>query len=98
MEYQVAISPRALRDLEAIWTHIAKDSTVEADRFVARLLARAKELDALPSRGMEIDGSRGARFLILHAYLIIYRILEDRKKVRVLRFWHAARDLRRLRL
>jgi plasmid stabilization system protein ParE len=98
VEYQVAISPRAFRDLNLIWARIAKDSLVNADRFVPRLLAAARELDHLPRRGAEIGGTEGARFLVLDSYLIVYRIIEEKKKVRVLRFWHAARDIRRLRL
>jgi len=98
VEYEVAISPRAFRDLNAIWAHIAEDSPVEADRFVLRLTAEAKELDSFPLRGQAIEDSRDARFVVVQSYLIVYRVFVERRKVRVLRFWHAARDLRRLRI
>jgi len=38
------------------------------------------------------------RKLVEGNYLIFYRIFPEQKKVRILRFWHAARDSKSLRV
>jgi plasmid stabilization system protein ParE len=50
-----------------------------------------------PKRRLALSGGRlskrpGVRKLVEGHYLILYRILPEKNTVRVLRFWHAARD------
>jgi plasmid stabilization system protein ParE len=40
---RLRISAAALADLDDIWFHIAKDSAINADRFLDRLLASVTE-------------------------------------------------------
>lgn len=40
----------------------------------------------------------GARFVVMHPYLIIYRIMEQSRTVRVLRYWHGVRERVRMGL
>ncbi len=63
----------------------------------AELLKEALSLNTFPFRGLRLKGYAGVRFLVSGNYLIVYWI-KDRQVVQVLRFWHAARDIRRLRI
>jgi addiction module RelE/StbE family toxin len=92
VEYQITISPKAFRDLEEIRNHIATDNPVAAEKFVQKLLEEAYTLRNLPLRGLLIKGKREARFLVYKSYLIVYRLKKDRARIRVLRYWHSARD------
>lgn len=92
MDYQVTLSRLALRDLEAIRKFIARDNPPAADAFIRKLLGAAQSLNRFPERGGNIEGHPGVRFLILDPYLLVYRVLQDSHKVKVLRFWHGARE------
>jgi len=55
-------------------------------------------LRTFPERGGYVTERPGVRFVMVHPYLVVYRILEESRKVRVLRFWHGARERTRMRL
>jgi len=98
--YKVAFSRLARRDLEHIVSYIARDNPSAAERLGLRLVARALNLadPAIASAGSSLRNSGGARKLIEGAYLIIYDVFPESRKVRVLRFWHTAQKPDRLRL
>ena len=98
MEYEVVIARSALRDLEQIRTYIASDNPMAAQTFALKLLAGAESLRTFPERGGFIAERAGARFVIVSPYLVVYRIVEQSRTVRVLRFWHGARERVRMRL
>jgi toxin ParE1/3/4 len=98
VEYEVIITRPALRDLEQIRTYIARSNPSAAGAFCSKLLDAAESLHAFPERGGAIAQRRGARFVVVYPYLVIYRIVEKSRKVRVLRFWHGARERVRMRL
>ena len=98
MEYEVIIARPALRDLGQIRAYIARDNPRAAQAFVLRLLDEAESLKAFPERGGHIVERPGARFVIVHPYLVVYRIVEESRTVRVLRYWHGARERMRMRL
>ena len=85
-----------MRDLQEIHQYIAKENAVGADAFVHKLLTEAYSLHQLPLRGPLIKEKRGARLLVYQAYLIVYRASPSSSHVRILRFWHAARERIRL--
>ena len=98
MDYEVIIAHTALRDLEDIRRYIARDNP-EADRlFCQRLLDKAEVLGRSPYQGAKIPDRTNGRFLVVKAYLIVYRVVEETRTVRVLRFWHGARDRARMGL
>jgi toxin ParE1/3/4 len=98
VEYQVVIGRLALRDMAKIREYIAKDNPAAASAFAERLLEEAESLRKFPERGGFIAERPGARFVIVHPYLVIYRIIAESGVVRVLRFWHGARERSRMRL
>lgn len=86
MEYEVVVAPSALRDLEQIRACIARGNPSAAQTFGLKLLNEAASLRTFPERGGFIPERAGARFVIVHPYLVVYRILEESRIVRVLRF------------
>ncbi len=98
--YQVVFTPYASGDLEQIVRYIGRNNPDAAQRFGDKLVVRALSLsEALVSQsGGRLPKRPGVRKLIEGKYLILYRILPEQNKVRVLRFWHGARDLARLDL
>jgi toxin ParE1/3/4 len=98
VEYEVIITRSALRDLEQIRTYIARDNAAAAEGFGQKLLNEAESLRTFPERGGFVLQRPGARFLVVHPYLIIYRIMEQSRTVKVLRYWHGARERVRMGL
>ena len=98
MEHEVVIARFALNDLERIRAYIARDNPTTAQTFALKLLAGAESLRTFPERGGFIAERPGARFVIVSPYLVVYRIVEQSRTVRVLRFWHGVRERVRMRL
>jgi addiction module RelE/StbE family toxin len=98
VEYQVIVARSALRDLEQIRSYIARDNPAASETFCLKLLSAAESLRKFPGRGGQIVERPGARFVLVHRYLIVYRIDQQSRTVRVLRFWHGARERMRMRL
>lgn len=98
MDYQVVLTALARSDLRAISTSIAQDSPVAAERFVNRLLDNAESLGDAPRRGKSVTDRDGVRRVVHRPYVIYYRVEENERVVRVLRFWHGARAPESLRL
>ena len=98
MEYEVIIARSALRDLEQIRAYITHDNPAAAETFGLKLLDQTNSLRTFPERGGFIAERPGARFVMVYPYLVIYRIDEHSRTVRVLRFWHGARERVRMRL
>lgn len=93
-EYLVVFTPQAVRDLDQITEYIAQNNPDAAERFRDRLIDRAQSLSnhMMCHGGGWIPERPGVRKLVMGNYLILYRILPEQNKVRVLRFWHGARD------
>jgi len=98
VEYEVIIARSALRDLEQIRAYIARDNPAAAQKFCLKLLDEAESLRIFPERGGFIAERLGARFVMVYPYLVVYRITEESRMVRILRFWHGARERMRMRL
>ena len=97
MAWKVIIGHVALRDLEGIRDFIARDDPAAAVSFGAKLLSHAEGLRMFPDRGGHLKERPGARFSVVGSYLIVYRVDQAAETVRVLRFWHGARERRHLR-
>jgi len=94
--WQVIIGRVALRDLYRIRDFIARDNPAVAVSFCQKLLDRAEALREFPERGGHLRERPGARFSVVGSYLIVYRVDQAAATVRILRFWHGARERRRL--
>jgi plasmid stabilization system protein ParE len=98
MDFGFKITDRARRDLLSIWKFIARDNRLAADRFYEELMTAAESLRRFPDRhGCSIKRPNIRKLPYQH-YLIFYKIDEANHTVEILRFWHAARNPRRLRL
>lgn len=87
---RIVVSPLAQADLDEIWDHIARDSIVNADRFVDRIEQRFGLLAANPRLGTARDDLRSGLRRFPHArYLIYYRLV--RGSIEVVRVVHGAR-------
>jgi len=94
----VVITSQAWQDLSEIIDYIAKDNPPAAEQFSDRLLDSAYSLGKAPLVGCRIKGFPGVRMTVHGRYLILYKVEPEQKRLLVLRFWHSARDLRKLRL
>ena len=98
MEYGYKITTKARRDLVRIWKYIAKDDVVQATRFREELLVAAESLQLFPFRHGSLFHRATVRKYPYKSYLIFYKINEETRSIEILRFWHAARNQKRLRL
>jgi addiction module RelE/StbE family toxin len=98
--FKIVFSPYADRDLEQIVSYVAKDNPVAADKLGQKLIDRALSLAVAGNvqMGSRLRNRPDVRKLIEGNYLILYRVFTERNKVRILRFWHAARNPKRLTL
>jgi toxin ParE1/3/4 len=86
-------TPKALEDLEALLTYIAKGSPIAARRFSQKIIRRVDSLSDHPFLGGFIaeDDTRTYRQIIQGNYRIIYRT--DGNTVYILAVHHADRLL-----
>lgn len=83
---------RAANDLEEIHAYIAENNPLNADDFVAQLLAVIEKLTDSPRIGvLRNDIAPNARVLPYKDYLIIYEAVGN--DVRIDHIVHGARDL-----
>lgn len=93
MDYQVAISPSARRDLRDIVRYISLDSPDRGLRFGQLLLRSVKHLATVPNMGRIVPEFEDPqiREIVVRGYRVIYRVDHVRFRVDVARFWHGAR-------
>ena len=92
---QLRITEHAENDLVEIGTFIAKDSLVNAARFIAAIEEHCRILATYPLIGRTRDELLpGTRSIAYGHYTILYCILEN--TVQVLRVIHSARDIKRM--
>ncbi len=84
--------PRAIRDVDDIWLHIAADDPAAATRMVERLAAGVARLADFPESGpARPEIGAGARSIVVGRYLVLYRITG--KYVEIVRVIHGAREI-----
>jgi toxin ParE1/3/4 len=87
---KVIVSPLAQADIDEIWDHIARDSILNADRFVDRIERRFALLADNPGLGVAREDLRPGLRRFVHArYLIYYRAI--RGGIEVVCVVHGAR-------
>ena len=91
---KVILSPRALRDLEAIHKYISKDSVGRAEEMVARVLRRTMQLADFPHSGRRVQEWRIDNFreVIEPPYRVVYRIKGE--AIHIVAVVHSSRRLR----
>src|SRR5262245_4462171 len=81
-EFEVLWTETAARDLEEIFSYIARDSPTNARRVLVKLRTRAESLTILPYRGRVVPELRDLslepwREILERPHRIIYRISES---------------------
>jgi toxin ParE1/3/4 len=97
MGYRLIYTKPAERDLEKIVRYIAPDNPRAAEKLGLELVELAESLTQMPHRGAPVRDRVGVRKIIHPPYILLYRVDEARRMVRVQRFWHAKRDPQTLR-
>jgi toxin ParE1/3/4 len=94
MDYKVVITEQAINDLGELTRYIRVNNPAAAAKFGMRLIERAESLRSFPHRGRMStrQGFVGCRETVEAPYVIIYRIVEDKKLVEIAGFRHGARE------
>lgn len=91
---RLQFAQQAERDLVDIGNFIARDSPINAARFVSRIEEHCAFLAAHPLAGRARDElAPGLRSIAFGRYVIFYRALDDGAEI--VRVLHGARDLKR---
>jgi plasmid stabilization system protein ParE len=98
VDYGLKITAQASRDLKRICELDEQNDLLGLTPYGQKLLSYAKSLRTFPYRHGTFLKSPDHRKVAVKPYLIFYKIDEENRTVEILRFWHAARDQRRLRL
>ncbi|MGB8010777.1 MAG: type II toxin-antitoxin system RelE/ParE family toxin [Terriglobales bacterium] len=101
MAYRVSLAAPAEADAYAAFERIRAAAPPHAEKWLTRLFEAIFSLDKLPVRCPVIPEAKqlgySARHLLFGkgngVYRIIFHIQEDEQQVRVLRIWHASRDV-----
>jgi len=92
MVYKTGFTKLAKKDLDEIYTYIAKDSKRYASELHNKILNSIDSLTHLPHRGASQDELlMGSRSLCVGSYFILYQV--DNKNVSILRILHSSRDM-----
>lgn len=83
-------SPQSDRDLQDIWSYIAKDSVTAASAMLRKIDRKIEMLATHPHLGERLTQfGPHVRRIIVGNYLVFYQALDD--CIRVMRVHHAAR-------
>jgi len=97
---RVVWTRKARRGIDDLHAHIAKDSPINADGFVERILDAVATLADTPRIGKvlpEAGGDELVRQRIVQSQRVIYEIDDERQVVSILALVHVRRDLATLR-
>ena len=98
-KYKVELSPRALRDLDNIYSYISKTIFAgdSADKLADEFEEAIFTLDEFPFRGLERKvgryANKGYRQLFVENYVIVYRVNEEKQMVTVVTVCYMYSDI-----
>ena len=98
MEWTVSLTKRAEEDLAEIVRYVARDNPAAAEALGRGILFRVESLSRQPAMGIVVRNWKNIRALLHRKYYIVYHYDEPATEIKVLRFWHSARDLGVLRI
>lgn len=87
---RVVYTRPAKADLDRIRDYLRDRNPAAATRLAALIRARLKLLSKQPRMGRPVVERPATRELMVQAYVLVYRVLEDR--IEILRVWHGAQD------
>lgn len=93
---KVVYTPAAVDDMDEIFSYISQDNISAAENLLGKLDQQIKELSSFPNMGNVLSDDeytlvqRGYRFIVVHPYIVFYRIISD--AVVIYRILHGRRD------
>jgi toxin ParE1/3/4 len=94
--YKILYSRVALDDIDEIFSYIAKDNISSAEVLLEKFDKSILKLGNFPNLGSVLSEDRftlissGYRFLVVHPYIVFYRIIKE--SVVIHRILHSRRD------
>jgi plasmid stabilization system protein ParE len=90
---QVVLSPRALEDLDEIWSFLADESLELADRIDGEIRGAIFRLAEFPGLGHTRDDltTLPVKFWAIYSYLIVYSVRG--RAIEIARVIHGSRDV-----
>jgi len=93
---KIKYTPAAIDDLDEIFSYISQDNIDAADKLLDKLDRQIASLAEFPYKGSVLPEDdypliqRGYRFIVVHPYLVFYRLSED--TIIIYRILHGRRD------
>ncbi|MDR9854814.1 type II toxin-antitoxin system RelE/ParE family toxin [Paenibacillus sp. VCA1] len=93
---KVQYAPAAVDDMDEIFSFISQDNVSAAEDLLRKLDKQISSLAEFPYMGSVLSEDdfpllqRGYRFIVVHPYLVFYRLVED--AVIIHRILHGRRD------
>ncbi|KIL39818.1 translation repressor RelE [Gordoniibacillus kamchatkensis] len=93
---KVKYTPAAVDDIDEIFSYISQDNVSAAENLLEKLDSQMASLADFPHIGSVLSDEdytlvqRGYRFIVVHPYLVFYRVIEN--DVIIHRILHGRRD------
>ena len=94
LAYKIIWSRPALRDLDNLLCHIARDNPEVAERFGRAMLEKVHHLERHVQMGCMVPERNDPAFrqLTHSPFRIIYRVDPELRRAVIIRIWHGSRD------
>ena len=100
-KHKIRYTPAAVDDMDEIFSYISQDNVATAEMMLEKINKEIVKLVEFPNMGSVLSEEeytiiqRGYRFIVVHPYLVFYRITDN--TVIICRILHGRRDyLRKL--
>lgn len=92
---QVIWSPKASDHLNAIADYISRDSVLQANAVVLRVVKATRRLSTFPELGAVVPEFKDAsiREIRVYSYRVLYLLLENKTRIRIVGVVHGAQML-----
>lgn len=93
---KIKYTPIAVDDMDEIFSYISKDNVVSAETLLKKINNGITRLAEFPNMGSVLSEeeftlvNRGYRFIVVHPYLVFYRIIDN--TIIIHRILHGRRD------
>ncbi len=95
-KYKIRYTPVAVDDMDEIFSYISQDNIAAAEMMLEKINKKIANLAIFPNMGSVLSDEeytlikRGYRFIVIHPYLVFYRITGN--TVIIHRILHGRRD------
>lgn len=95
-KYEIKYTPVAVDDMDEIFSYISQENIAAAENLLEKINAGITKLGEFPNMGSVLSDEEytiirnGYRFIVVHPYLIFYRIIDH--TVIIHRILHGRRD------